>query len=129
MLRDFGIFPLSGALIPGLRAEDLILRSVMKHGTPCGVSQPPSPLVDLLPLKTEGQRLCIPKSDCYSTRLSYFFPRVTVECELHKQELSELERNFKSFIQSHLDEEDTEDYDLVWQWEKFLFDKAQRAQT
>jgi hypothetical protein len=48
---------------------------------------------------------------------------------LESQELNELERNFKSFIQSHLSDKEPEDYDLVWQWEKFLFDKSQRAQA
>jgi hypothetical protein len=48
---------------------------------------------------------------------------------LESQELSELERNFKSYIQSHLSEKEPEDYDLVWQWEKFLFVKSQRARA
>jgi hypothetical protein len=52
-----------------------------------------------------------------------------MDCDhgLERQELRELERNFKSFIQNHLDERAPEDYDLVWQWQKFLFDKNQRA--
>jgi hypothetical protein len=48
---------------------------------------------------------------------------------LEKQELSELEKNFKSFIQPHLDDKDSEDYDLVWQFQKFLFDKSQRGEA
>jgi len=48
---------------------------------------------------------------------------------LERQELNELDRNFRSFIRSHLSDEDPEDYDLVWQWEKFLFDKSQQAQA
>jgi hypothetical protein len=47
---------------------------------------------------------------------------------LERQELNELEQNFKSFIQSHLSDKEPEDYDFVWQWEKFLFDKSQRTQ-
>jgi len=57
------------------------------------------------------------------------YTRVCDERGLESQELSELERNFKSFIQSHLSDEEPEDYDLVWQWEKFLFDKSQRVQA
>jgi len=48
---------------------------------------------------------------------------------LESQELNELDRMFRSFIQSHLSGKEPEDYDLVWQWQKFLFDKTQRAQT
>jgi len=43
---------------------------------------------------------------------------------LESQELSELDKNFRLFIRSHLSEKEPEDYDLVWQWEKFLFDKG-----
>jgi hypothetical protein len=45
---------------------------------------------------------------------------------LEKQELSELERDFKSRILPHLSDKDPEDYDLVWRWQKYLFDKGQR---
>jgi hypothetical protein len=48
---------------------------------------------------------------------------------LESQELDELDRNFRSFIQSHLSGREPEDYDIVWQWEKFLFDKGQRTQA
>ena len=54
--------------------------------------------------------------------------RLLDDRDLESQELSELERNFKSFIQSHLSDEEPEDYDFVWQWEKFLFDKSRRVQ-
>ena len=47
---------------------------------------------------------------------------------MEKQELSELERNFKSFIQPHLSEKDSEAYDLVWQMEKYIFDKGQQEE-
>jgi len=47
---------------------------------------------------------------------------------LEKQELRELKRNFRSFIQPHLKDGDSEDYDLVFQWQKFLFEKSQRVQ-
>jgi len=46
---------------------------------------------------------------------------------MERQELDELDRNFKSFIQSHLSDKESEDRDLVWQWEKFLFDKGRRG--
>ena len=42
-----------------------------------------------------------------------------------RQELDRLEENFRTFIQPHLHGE-REDYDLVWGWEKFLFDKKER---
>ncbi|HXY56432.1 MAG TPA: hypothetical protein VEH01_02350 [Nitrososphaerales archaeon] len=42
------------------------------------------------------------------------------------REIDELEETFKSFIHSNLDEAEPEDYDLVWQMEKYLFDKNQR---
>ena len=48
---------------------------------------------------------------------------------LATQEIDELEESFKSFIHSNLDEAEPEDYDLVWQMEKYLFDKNQRLQT
>jgi len=48
---------------------------------------------------------------------------------LERQELDELDRTFKSFIQSHLSDKEEEDRDLVWQWEKFLFEKSQRARA
>jgi hypothetical protein len=47
---------------------------------------------------------------------------------LERQELDELDRDFKSFIQPHLSDKDPEDYDIVWQWQKFLFEKSQRTQ-
>jgi len=46
---------------------------------------------------------------------------------VERQELDELDRNFKSFIQPHLSDKESEDRDLVWEWEKFLFDKGKRA--
>lgn len=49
--------------------------------------------------------------------------------ELDTYELDELRRSFKSFIQPHLVSQDSEDYELVWQWEKFIFDKSQRIQN
>jgi cupin superfamily acireductone dioxygenase involved in methionine salvage len=42
-----------------------------------------------------------------------------------RQELDRLEENFRTFIQPHL-HGDREDYDLVWGWQKFVFDKNQR---
>jgi len=45
---------------------------------------------------------------------------------MQKQELGKLEKNFRSLIQSHLNDNDSEAYDLVWQWEKYLFDKGQQ---
>ena len=48
---------------------------------------------------------------------------------MESQELSELEKNFKSFIRPHLSDKEPEDYDLVWQWQKFIFDKKRRAKA
>ena len=48
---------------------------------------------------------------------------------MERQELNELDRKFRSFIRSRLSDKDLEDYDLVWQWEKFIFDKSQQAQA
>jgi hypothetical protein len=59
-------------------------------------------------------------------RLAISYAESHADRELEKQELSELERNFKSHIQKHLDDNDSEAYDLVWEWEKFLFDKGQQ---
>ena len=47
---------------------------------------------------------------------------------LEREELDELDKDFKSFIQPHLSDKDPEDYDIVWQWQKFLFEKSQRTQ-
>jgi hypothetical protein len=38
-------------------------------------------------------------------------------------------RTFRTFIQPHLSGEDPEDYDLIWGWEKFVYDKSQRVQA
>jgi len=48
---------------------------------------------------------------------------------LGSKELDELERNFKSNILPHLSDKDPKDYDLVWQWQKFVFDKNQRGRA
>ena len=47
---------------------------------------------------------------------------------MEKQELGKLERNFRSFIQPHLSEKDSESYDLVWQMQKYLFDKGRHEE-
>lgn len=48
---------------------------------------------------------------------------------MKRQELSQLEENFRSYIQPFLEGEDTEDYDLIWGWQKFVYDKSQRIQA
>jgi hypothetical protein len=43
-----------------------------------------------------------------------------------RKELNRLEENFRSYIQPYLKGEDLEDYDLIWGWQKFVYDKGQR---
>jgi len=45
--------------------------------------------------------------------------------DARREELDRLDENFRSFIQPHLQGE-REDYDLVWGWQKFIFDKGER---
>jgi hypothetical protein len=45
---------------------------------------------------------------------------------LKKREFNRLQKNFRSYIQPFLSGEDLEDYDLIWGWEKFLYDKSQK---
>ena len=52
--------------------------------------------------------------------------QIVADHGLATREIDELEETFKSFIHSNLDEAEPEDYDLVWQMEKYLFDKNQR---
>jgi len=74
--------------------------------------------------------LHIPKSDSRSARLTYRAAQEScVVRKLKRQELSQLEENFRSYIQPFLDGEDTEDYDLIWGWQKFVYDKSQRIQA
>jgi hypothetical protein len=48
---------------------------------------------------------------------------------LEKQELTELDEKFRNIILPHLDGKDPEDYDLLFEWQKFIYDKGQRVRT
>jgi len=45
--------------------------------------------------------------------------------DVRREELDRLEENFHDFIQPHLHGEG-EDYDMIWKWQKFIFDKGER---
>ncbi len=45
---------------------------------------------------------------------------------MESEELDELRKNFRSYILPYLDGDDRADYDLVWLWEKFLYEKGRR---
>jgi hypothetical protein len=78
--------------------------------------------------KQSGFAICIAEPRLGSTKLSYLLAIIKSDKGLQKQELKELEKSFRSFIQPHLNDKDSEDFDLVWQWQKFLYDKGQRVQ-
>lgn len=48
---------------------------------------------------------------------------------MEKQELAELDEKFRNLILPHLDGKDSEDYDLMFEWQKFIYDKSQRVRT
>jgi len=56
-------------------------------------------------------------------------PKSSADRCLEKQELAELDEKFRNFILSHLDGKDSEDYDLMFEWQKFMYDKSQRVGT
>jgi hypothetical protein len=48
--------------------------------------------------------------------------------ELDKEELDRLQQSFESYIQPHLNGQ-PEDYDLIWGWQKFIYDKGERLRA
>jgi hypothetical protein len=48
--------------------------------------------------------------------------------ELHREELNRLQENFESYIQPHLLGH-PEDYDLIWGWQKFIYDRGERLRA
>jgi len=48
---------------------------------------------------------------------------------MQKRDLAELDEKFRSFIVPHLDGKDSEDFDLMYEWQRFIYNKSQRAGT
>jgi hypothetical protein len=48
---------------------------------------------------------------------------------LEKQDLTKLDEKFRTFILPNLDGKDSADYDLVFEWQKFIYDKGQRVRS
>jgi len=48
---------------------------------------------------------------------------------LNREKLSQMQENFKAFIEPFLNENDAQDYHLVWEWQKFLHAKKLQVLT
>lgn len=62
---------------------------------------------------------------------AYLSPRANHEpiIGLEKQELAELDKKFRNVILPRLEGEDQADYDLLYEWQKFMYDKGRRDQA
>ena len=48
---------------------------------------------------------------------------------MSKEELDRMKNDFSSHILPHLKGEDSEDYDLVWGWQRFVYEKEERIRA
>ena len=48
---------------------------------------------------------------------------------MKREELDQLQRDFDTHILPHLKGDESEDYDLVWGWQKFVCEKEERIRS
>ena len=48
---------------------------------------------------------------------------------MNREKLIQMQENFKAFIEPFLNENDSQDYHIVWEWQKFLHAKKLQVLT